>query len=167
MADQKGNTNEPKKNKFNPKEEDESFGGASSSKKKDKEEDDEFDDQEFDEDELEDDEFDEDESDEDVPDGVAVFPLIPEELGIHPLFLAVLHSFVFLEGSEENVVHPEAAEEGLEYLVTYMQRLQGNDLKRLQEDIETLIGYAQEQQWPKDHITFLRNFISENGIKTP
>ena len=28
---------------------------------------------------------------EEIPDGAAVFPQIPDELGVHPLLLAVLH----------------------------------------------------------------------------
>ena len=40
---------------------------------------------------------DEPEMDEDVPEGAAVFPLIPAELNIHPLLLAMLHCVVFLE----------------------------------------------------------------------
>ena len=35
-----------------------------------------------------------------TPDGAAVFPLIPAELGVHPLLLAVLHAYVFLDGSD-------------------------------------------------------------------
>ena len=31
-----------------------------------------------------------------VPEGAAVFPEIPAELGVHPLLLAVLHAVVFL-----------------------------------------------------------------------
>ena len=51
-----------------------------------------------------------------VPEGAAVFPLIPAELGIDPLLLAVLHATVFVAGSDENVVQPEAAAEALEYV---------------------------------------------------
>src|SRR5262249_1739625 len=38
-----------------------------------------------------------------VPEGAAVFPPIPEELGVDPLLLAVLHATVFLAGSGETV----------------------------------------------------------------
>ena len=51
-----------------------------------------------------------------VPDGAAVFPEIPAELGVHPLLLAVLHAFVFLDGSDDGVVNPAAADEAMEYL---------------------------------------------------
>lgn len=49
-----------------------------------------------------------------VPDGAALFPVIPAELGVHPLLLAVLHAVVFLEGSGADVVNSSAAQEQLE-----------------------------------------------------
>src|SRR5262249_60841192 len=84
-----------------------------------------------------------------VPEGAAVFPLIPAELGVHPLLLAVLHAAVFLDGSSEDVVEPEAAEEALEYLATYIQRLRGPELQRVREDLECLARYGRQQQSPK------------------
>jgi hypothetical protein len=100
-----------------------------------------------------------------VPEGVSIFPEIPEELGIHPLFLAMLQSYVFLAGSEENIVHPAAAEEALGMMEAYLQRIKGPDLKRLKEDIETLIGFAKDEKWDPDSIEFLKEFLSMNGIK--
>src|SRR4051812_11039221 len=58
-----------------------------------------------------------------VPDGAAVLPLIPEELGVDPLLLSALHAFVFLAASSDEVVHKIAGEEALQYLLTYLQRL--------------------------------------------
>ena len=101
-----------------------------------------------------------------VPEGAAVFPLIPEELGVHPLLLAVLHAYVFLEGSEEEVLDPAAGSEGLEYLVTYLQRLRGKDLERVREDFETLTGFAKQEKWPKQQVQFLKDFLKDNGIGT-
>jgi hypothetical protein len=104
------------------------------------------------------------EHEDDAPDGAAVFPLIPPELGVHPLLLAVLHAFVFLEGSEPGIVHPDAAAEAMEYVATYLQRLTGKELLRAREDLETLVGYAKEQKWPKQHVLFLKSFLEENGV---
>lgn len=104
------------------------------------------------------------ESSNEVPDGAAVFPLIPVELGVHPLLLAVLHAYVFLEGSEESVLDAGAGGEAMEYLVTYMQRLEGKELERVREDFEALIGFAREEKWPKQHQVFLKSFLQENGI---
>lgn len=104
--------------------------------------------------------------DDEAPDGAAVFPLIPPELGVHPLLLAVMHAYVFLEGSEPGLVHPDAAAEAMEYIATYLQRLTGEELRRAREDLETLVGYAKEQKWPKQQVTFLKAFLEENGVDT-
>jgi hypothetical protein len=100
----------------------------------------------------------------DVPDGAAVFPLIPEELGIHPLLLAALHSVVFFDGSDAEVVNDAAANEALNYIATYMQRLQGPDLKRIREDMDALLAFAKQEDWPKEEMTFLQEFLREFGV---
>lgn len=98
------------------------------------------------------------------PDGAAVFPLIPAELGVHPLLLGVLHAYVFLEGSDEAVVNGTAAAEAMEYLATYLQRLAGPELKRVREDVQTLVGFAKHEKWPKQQVRFLQDFLEENGV---
>jgi hypothetical protein len=99
-----------------------------------------------------------------TPEGAAVFPLIPEELGVHPLLLAALHAFVFLEGSDAAVLNPLVAEEAMNYLVTYLQRLSGDELRRVREDLITLAGFAKSEKWPKQQVRFLQDFLKENGI---
>jgi hypothetical protein len=96
----------------------------------------------------------------DVPEGAAVFPVIPPELGIDPLLLAVLHAIVFLDGSEEDIIQPEAAEEALDHLAGYLQRLAGPNLQRVREDLDCLAAYARQQDWPKGQQRFLRDFLS-------
>lgn len=100
-----------------------------------------------------------------TPDGAAVFPLIPDELGIHPLLLAALHAYVFLEGSEPAVLNAQAAEEAMNYLVAYLQRLQGDDLRRVTEDMVALAAFARSEKWPKQQVRFLQDFLKENGIE--
>jgi hypothetical protein len=100
-----------------------------------------------------------------TPDGAAVFPLIPVELGVNPLLLAVLHSYVFLEGTEEAVLNGAIAEEAMEYLVGYLQRLSGPDLKRVKEDFATLASFAKSEKWPKQQVRFLQEFLKDNGIE--
>lgn len=104
-------------------------------------------------------------SEAEAPDGAAVFPLIPAELGVHPLLLGILHAYVFLEGSDEAVLNGTAAEEAMEYLATYLQRLTGNDLRRVKEDFVTLAGFAKSEKWPKQQVRFLQEFLSENGVE--
>lgn len=100
-----------------------------------------------------------------TPDGAAVFPLIPEELGIHPLLLAVLHAYVFLEGSEPAVLNAPAAEEAMEYMAGYLQRLSGPELRRIEEDLTTLVGFAKSEKWPREQVRFLHEFLRVNGVK--
>src|SRR5918911_1446740 len=104
-----------------------------------------------------------DEADE-VPEGAAVMPEIPAELGVHPLLLAVLHATVFLDGSEDEVVDPDAAAEALEYVAAYLQRLRGDDLRRVKEDLHVLAAYAKDQDWPRQQARFFKEFLSNFGI---
>src|SRR5437870_3262965 len=94
-----------------------------------------------------------------VPEGAAVFPLIPPELGVNPLLLAVLHAAVFLDGSEEDVVDAPAAGEALEYVATYLQRLDNTGRERVREDLACLASYARQQDWPKPQVRFLKDFL--------
>jgi hypothetical protein len=105
-------------------------------------------------------------TDAEVPDGAAVFPLIPPELGVNPLLLATLHAVVFLIGSDENVVGPAAGEEAIQYLITYLQRLSGPQLDRVREDLDCLVRFAKQESWPKQDQEFLKSFLAEFGIGT-
>src|ERR1700732_4924358 len=97
-----------------------------------------------------------DEAEREVPEGAAVLPVIPEELGVHPLLLAVLHATVFLDGSEDTIVNPDAAAEAMEYVAQYLQRLEGPELQRVREDLQCLAAYARQQKWPKQQLQFLK-----------
>jgi hypothetical protein len=107
-------------------------------------------------------EHDEDE----VPDGAAVFPDIPAELHINPLLLAVVHTVVFLAGSEDEIVQPAAADEALGYIAGYLQRLTGPDLQRTREDITALLAYAKQQGWEKQLQHFLQTFLADLGVES-
>jgi hypothetical protein len=100
----------------------------------------------------------------DVPEGAAVFPLIPAELGIHPLLLGVLHATVFLAGSDDEVVNADAAVETIEYLAAYLQRLEGPELERVRADMECLADYGRREKWPRRDIEFLRRFLADCGV---
>ncbi len=100
-----------------------------------------------------------------VPEGAAVFPLIPAELGVNPLLLAVLHATVFLAGSDDDVVHPDAAEEALQYLAGYLQRLDGSLLRQVREDLACLVSFAKQEKWPKQLVRMLQQFLKDYGIE--
>jgi hypothetical protein len=108
---------------------------------------------------------DHDELHDQVPEGAAVMPLIPAELGIHPLLLATVHSVVFFDSSAEEVVNEPAANEALSYLATYLQRLKGDELRRVREDLDTLIGFGREEEWPADVLKYLSSFLEDFGVK--
>src|SRR5262249_3316224 len=106
-----------------------------------------------------------DDAEPEVPEGAAVFPLIPPELGVDPLLLAVLHAVVFLDGSAEAVVDPEAADEALDHLAGYLQRLSGPRFQRIREDLECLAAHARQQQWPRPQVRFLKDFLATYGVE--
>ena len=105
-----------------------------------------------------------DEAESQVPEGAAVFPPIPPELGVNPLLLAVLHAVVFLEGSDDEVVDPVAADEARQFIAGYLQRLGGPQLRQVREDMKCLANYARQAQWPKQEQRFLKEFLDDYGV---
>ena len=102
--------------------------------------------------------------DTEVPEGAAVLPEIPPELGVHPLLLAVLHTAVFLAGSDEQILNPDAGQEALEHLATNLQRLQGPDLERVRADLATLHEHARRERWSKREALFFKSFLADFGV---
>jgi hypothetical protein len=102
-----------------------------------------------------------------VPEGAAVFPLIPPELAVNPLLLAVVHATVFLTGSDDDVVNPDAAEEALQYLAGYLQRLDGIALTKVREDMLCLTAFARQEKWPKQLVRVLQSFLKDYGVPSP
>jgi hypothetical protein len=72
---------------------------------------------------------------------------------------------VFLSGSVQEVIDPDAAAEAEEYLATYLQRLRGPDLARVRIDMETLWAYARQERWPKQAVQFLKTFLDDYGVR--
>src|SRR6266851_4099816 len=102
---------------------------------------------------------------EEVPEGAAVVPLIPENAGLSPLFLAVFHALVFLEGSSEEIIDPAAADEAAQFLATYLQRLSGDDLNKMKEDLKRLLDHARRQHWSTDQQKLIQDFLAHYGIR--
>jgi hypothetical protein len=105
-----------------------------------------------------------DASEGEIPEGAALFPLIPAELGVDPLLLAVLHATVFVAGSDESIVNQDAAAEAVEYLAGYLRRLDGARLEQVREDMDCLVRYARQQGWPKQFVRSLQDFLVDYGI---
>lgn len=113
-----------------------------------------------DEDEDDDEEYNEDE----VPDGTAVFPEIPVELGVGPLLLCALHAVVFIGGSADEIVNPQAGDEALGAIANYLGRIEGPERDKILEDLLALRGYAKDQGWPKQLTAFLKSFPADFGL---
>ncbi|MFM7113989.1 MAG: hypothetical protein ACKO26_22885 [Planctomycetota bacterium] len=95
------------------------------------------------------------------PEGIASLPEIPREFGIDPLLLAVMESVVFLSGSDESVVHPDAAESVLSRIIGTLTRLDDTRRNRVLEDLATLKGHVSGPQWPDGMAEFLEQFARE------
>jgi hypothetical protein len=106
-----------------------------------------------------------DTSENDVPDGAAVFPAIPPELNVDPLLLAVLHAIVFVAGSDETIVNPDAGEETIAAIAGYLERATGEQREHVRKEMIALRRYAREQGWPKQFAEFLRTFPKEFGLE--
>ena len=52
----------------------------------------------------------------------------------------------------------------MQYLVTYLHRLKGPALARIQEDMQCILDYAKQQGWNKQQQTFLKSFLGDYGI---
>ena len=68
------------------------------------------------------------------------------------------------EGADEAVVQPQAAEEALEYLAGYLQRLEGPQRRKVLEDLEALAAFARQEGWAKSAVRFLKEFPAEYGF---
>jgi hypothetical protein len=100
-----------------------------------------------------------------VPEGAAVFPVIPPELGVDPLLLAALHATIFLAGSDARIVHPAAADEAVQIIADYFQRLEGAALARVREDMACLVGHARAEKWPRQLVHALKTFLADLGLE--
>lgn len=61
-------------------------------------------------------------------------------------------------------MHGGAAEESLQYMMTYLQRLAGRRLQKVREDIQVLLEFARQDNWPKQDQHFLTAFLADLGV---
>ena len=107
----------------------------------------------------------EDEERGDESDDVAVImPIVPAELEIDPLLLALLHCAAFLDLSTDEAVDPEDAVEVLEVVGLYIQRLPADHLEAMREDLEELEEHARDQGVREPVIEFIREFLYNCGV---
>lgn len=104
------------------------------------------------------------ETEHEVPEGAAVLPLIPEDAGVDPVLLAVLHAVVFLAGSDDAIVQPDAADEAVDCMASYLERLRGTRLQSVRDEMAKLVTYAQADESLRPLAPFLQSFQDDFGI---
>ena len=50
-------------------------------------------------------------------------------------------------------------------MAEYLQRLQGDQLARVREDLDCLIAFARQAKWPRELVRFLKSFLSDYGLE--
>jgi len=95
-----------------------------------------------------------------------VMPVIPEELGVDPRTLAILHGVSFLELSGDEAVDPDWAVEAMEHVAHYLQRLSQEEVARMAADLRTIAGWAEAQQMPPHFIDLVQNFTEYAGLES-
>jgi hypothetical protein len=106
----------------------------------------------------------EEEEGEEAVDAQPLLPPIPEELGIDPLLLALLHTAAFLDLSDDESVDPELAGDVLEHVGMYAQRLPPERVQELEQQLEKLQAHAEQSGWPPELSEFVGQFLYNCGI---
>jgi hypothetical protein len=91
-------------------------------------------------------------------------PVVPPEVGVSPLLLALLHTAAFLDLSDDDVVNGPAACAVLDRIGLYLQDLEDDSLEQLADDLESLRKYAESQSWPSEAQEFLATFLQHCGF---
>lgn len=100
---------------------------------------------------------------EELGDAVALFPDVPAEMGVDPVLLGLLHCVVFLCGSNDEMVHPQAADLVMQQVMECCSRLNGAQLKKVREDMQVLASWSKDQGHGQAALEFLETFLDEMG----
>ena len=99
--------------------------------------------------------------------GIALFPEIPEELGIDPLLECLLSMVVFITASDENLVDPKAADEAFAHLQVVLSKLDNKRIARMSEELEVVAGWVKDQGLGLEAVEFIETFLDEMGVDLP
>lgn len=94
----------------------------------------------------------------------AELPLVPEDAGIDPVLLALLHAAMFLDLSEQPALDASAARPVLERIGLYVQRLSDDDVEQLAESLSRLADRGERDGWPPSAVEFVRSFVENCGF---
>lgn len=104
---------------------------------------------------------------EEIPglEGIALFPDIPQELGIDPLLESLLSMVVFITASDEDLVNPAAADEAFTHLQNVLSKLGDKRLARIREELVVIAGWVKDQGLGSEAVEFIENFLDEMGVE--
>lgn len=97
--------------------------------------------------------------------GIALFPDIPQELGIDPLLESLISMVVFITASDEDLVNPAAADEAFTHLQNVLSKLGDKRLARLREELVVIAGWVKDQGLGTEAVEFIENFLDEMGVE--
>ncbi len=101
------------------------------------------------------------------PEGIALFPEIPPELGVDPLLECLLSMVVFISASDENLIDPKAADEAFSHLQRVLSKLSAKRLARMVEELEVVAGWVKDQGLGMEAVEFIETFLDEMGVDLP
>lgn len=108
------------------------------------------------------------ESDDDLGDAEdsadPILPTVPEELGVDPLFAALLHCAAFLDLGDDAHVAPELALEVLEQLSGYVNRLTPERAAELSVQAERIAEHGEREGWDEAQVELVRRFFYNCGL---
>lgn len=91
-------------------------------------------------------------------------PLVPETLGVDPLLLGLLHLAALIDFSDDETVEGDAANDALERLEVYVQRLPTERLEEIQADLDRIEEHGAEHGWAEEMTDFVRDFLYNCGL---
>jgi hypothetical protein len=91
-------------------------------------------------------------------------PVVPEELAIDPILLALLQAAAFLDLADDESVDPDQAGFVLEHVGMYVQRLGPEGAAAVQQQLTRVHAHAKSQGWPAELAEFVERFLYNCGL---
>ena len=89
----------------------------------------------------------------------AMLPVVPEELDVDPVLLALLQCAAFLDFADDGTVDPDAATDVLDHVAYYVRRLPPERRAQMQAQVEKIEAYGGRESWPTELTEFVGDFL--------
>ena len=89
----------------------------------------------------------------------AMLPVVPEELDVDPLLLALLQCAAFLDFADDTAVDPDAATDVLDHVAYYVRRLSTKRRDQMRAQVEKIEAYGAREGWPTELTEFVGDFL--------